>query len=319
MVRTSPPNNMPFDMLSELSDGQIETTLYRMLHACENVPALTGQLEPLLRSWSFDSYCYVAVGRDNKRLEAPKRILSNLPEALTTAYDDKSYHCWDVVADYAYHNTQAIYYSDLQASLGTLPFETEVQNINRKIYNLYRLFGYHDFYVMPDHTEELKAFLMIGCREENEGGGAACKFVQTGEMPMAVGVDQTRVSAGFEDGIIRIHQNNGRYVLPASVNGVKIDFLIDTGADNIALCPKDAARIGFDIDLLTFNQACMTANGETNMAFARLDSLVAGPIILAYVPAYISKVEMGYSVLGQTFLSCIRSIEIAEGVMSLKV
>ena len=41
---------------------------------------------------------------------------------------------------------------------------------------------------------------------------------------------------------------NGHYHVYGTVNGVKIRFLIDTGASDIVLDPDDARRIGIELE-----------------------------------------------------------------------
>jgi len=55
--------------------------------------------------------------------------------------------------------------------------------------------------------------------------------------------------------------DGGHFEADAWINGVKVRFLLDTGATTMALVPGDAERIGFDLEGLRFNRPINTANG----------------------------------------------------------
>lgn len=95
--------------------------------------------------------------------------------------------------------------------------------------------------------------LVLGFVFQNELGDLALRLrgalipsyaVQTGarEMTLSEGED-------------------GHYHVYGTVNGVKIRFLIDTGATDIVLDPADARRIGLKLEDLNFNRPFGSANG----------------------------------------------------------
>ncbi len=54
---------------------------------------------------------------------------------------------------------------------------------------------------------------------------------------------------------------DGHYHVYGVINGVKVYFLIDTGASDIVLDPEDARRIGLKLEDLTFDKPFGSANG----------------------------------------------------------
>jgi len=71
--------------------------------------------------------------------------------------------------------------------------------------------------------------------------------------------------------------DSGQFHLTARLNGHDMPFLIDTGADFIALTIADAQEIGLPVDTSAFQPISRTASGVTNGAMYDLDELeVAG-------------------------------------------
>ena len=111
---------------------------------------------------------------------------------------------------------------------------------------------------------------------------------------------------------------DGHYHVYASVNGVEIPFLIDTGASDIVLDPADAKRLGFDLGALTFDRPFGSANGIGHGARAEVDTLSVGAFHLAHVPVSINGAEMGSSLLGMAFLKRLKSYSFSGGKLILR-
>lgn len=110
---------------------------------------------------------------------------------------------------------------------------------------------------------------------------------------------------------------DGHYHIQAMVNGSRVTFLVDTGASDIVLTPKDARRIGINLDTLTFDQAAETANGIVTGASVRLDSFVVGPIALSQVPAAVNGADMSESLLGMAFLNRLHGWRVEGNTLTL--
>jgi aspartyl protease family protein len=110
---------------------------------------------------------------------------------------------------------------------------------------------------------------------------------------------------------------DGHFHIQAMVNGGRVTFMVDTGASDIVLAPNDARRIGFDPDMLEFDQLAETANGTVSGAAIRLDSLTIGPIDMGGVPATVNGADMSESLLGMEFLNRLNGWRVENGVLTL--
>ncbi|UWR04462.1 TIGR02281 family clan AA aspartic protease [Ruegeria conchae] len=110
---------------------------------------------------------------------------------------------------------------------------------------------------------------------------------------------------------------DGHYYLPMLVNGKAVTFLVDTGASNIVISPKDAERIGIDTDQLNYLGRASTANGIVRTAPIRLDNLSLGPITDRNIPASVNEGDLDQSLLGMEYLHRFSNIQFADGRLIL--
>ena len=113
-----------------------------------------------------------------------------------------------------------------------------------------------------------------------------------------------------EHEMVLTESQGGNFFIFGEVNGVRVRFLIDTGASDTVLSPMDAQAIGIDLDALDFSRVYSTANGMGRGASYTLDELAVGPISISPMPVSINGAEMNTSLLGMTFLRRLRSFEI---------
>lgn len=111
--------------------------------------------------------------------------------------------------------------------------------------------------------------------------------------------------------------NDGHYHLTLDVNGTAIDFVIDTGASQVVLSQRDAARIGINADALNYSGAASTANGVVRTAPVVLDQVTLGGITDRGVAAVVNGGDMESSLLGMTYLGLYDRIEISNGELVL--
>lgn len=102
---------------------------------------------------------------------------------------------------------------------------------------------------------------------------------------------------------------NGHFQADASVNGVKVRLMVDTGASRLALAPDDAARIGIDLDALSYDTPVSTANGLTYVANVRLDEVDIGGISVRGLSATVQRDGLDQSLLGMNFLDRLHGFE----------
>ncbi|SLN26656.1 hypothetical protein PSA7680_01172 [Pseudoruegeria aquimaris] len=111
---------------------------------------------------------------------------------------------------------------------------------------------------------------------------------------------------------------NGHFYATLEVNGTPVRFVVDTGATNIVLTQRDAARVGLDAGELAYVNAANTANGIVRTARVKLDELVLGDVIDRNVPAYVNEGEMSESLLGMSYLQRYGTIRIEGDALHLE-
>src|SRR5262245_55150352 len=77
----------------------------------------------------------------------------------------------------------------------------------------------------------------------------------------------------------------GHFQVEASINGRRMDLMVDTGASVVALTRRDAQRIGVNPAPRDFTAQVRTANGMVRAAPARLDAVEISGIVVRDVNA----------------------------------
>lgn len=97
----------------------------------------------------------------------------------------------------------------------------------------------------------------------------------------------------------------GMFTTPGSINGMPVNFLVDTGASSIAMNSAQARRLGIDFRVVG-NATWVTTASRTEMAYAvHLDRVQVGEIRLHNIEAVIidgpqpDAVLLGMSFLGK--------------------
>lgn len=101
------------------------------------------------------------------------------------------------------------------------------------------------------------------------------------------------------------------------MNGVRTEFLVDTGASNVVLSRADAEAAGIAVDTLAFTGRAQTANGLVRTAPVNIDTLMFGGIQDDDVRAYVTDGDLFGSLLGMDYLSRYESIEISRNRLIL--
>lgn len=119
-------------------------------------------------------------------------------------------------------------------------------------------------------------------------------------------------------GIMVPRSDDGHFHVVAEMNGVPVEFLVDTGASDIVLTREDARRIGLDPDGLVFLGRARTANGVVETAYTKVGDVRLGPIAFRDVPVSVNGGEMDRSLLGMSFLSRFDRLEISDNRLVLE-
>jgi aspartyl protease family protein len=116
---------------------------------------------------------------------------------------------------------------------------------------------------------------------------------------------------------VRLSQD-GHFWIVADVDGVPVRFLVDTGASDVVLSPRDARRLGFSLDELDFSKRYRTANGTVRAAPVRLSHIRVGDLLMKDVAAAVNGAEMSGSLLGMSFLERMRGYTVENDRLILR-
>jgi aspartyl protease family protein len=105
----------------------------------------------------------------------------------------------------------------------------------------------------------------------------------------------------------------------ATINGVHMPVLFDTGASAVSLRAEDAQRLGFDPVTLRYSARSRTANGVTEIAPIMIDTITIGNITLHKVQAVVHRLgTLSENLLGQSFMSGLASYNVVQNRLFLK-
>jgi aspartyl protease family protein len=110
---------------------------------------------------------------------------------------------------------------------------------------------------------------------------------------------------------------SGQFHIDADVNGARTRFLIDTGADTVALTVADAEAAGITVNPNGFVPILRTASGQGYGTLVTLDRFQLGDTELHNVGAVVVK-DLGVSLLGQTVLGQMGRLELQGDRMVLE-
>jgi aspartyl protease family protein len=111
---------------------------------------------------------------------------------------------------------------------------------------------------------------------------------------------------------------DGHFYTDAQVNGTVIRFLVDTGASSVALSKADAAKIGLQFTDADFTETGQGAGGALSLKPILIDRIIVGTTDAANVEGVIVNSDMKVSLLGQSWLKRVGTVEIKSDRMVLK-
>jgi aspartyl protease family protein len=101
--------------------------------------------------------------------------------------------------------------------------------------------------------------------------------------------------------------DHGHFSVEATIDGRRMDFVVDTGASAVVLRERDAARLGIHPSERDYTGRTQTANGVARYAPVELNRVDVGGIVVYNVRAAVMPDEaLGQNLLGMTFLSKVR-------------
>lgn len=104
----------------------------------------------------------------------------------------------------------------------------------------------------------------------------------------------------------------GHFLVDASINGRRIEALVDTGATTVSLTAETARRLGIYPPRSAFNLPTSTANGIVNVARVTLSEVRVGGIRVRNVEATVSPGDqLRVNLLGMSFLGRLSKFELS--------
>ncbi len=144
------------------------------------------------------------------------------------------------------------------------------------------------------------------------------KLIRADSRLAVLEIDGERVELKLDRGIggryrkpsaakeVRIYRNpHGMFTTVGSINGLPVNFLVDTGASQVAMNSIEARRLGVDFRVDGDPGSVSTASGYARAFKVKLDSVKVGSIELRNVDALIlegghpTEVLLGMSFLGR--------------------
>ncbi|MEM8694955.1 MAG: TIGR02281 family clan AA aspartic protease [Pseudomonadota bacterium] len=111
---------------------------------------------------------------------------------------------------------------------------------------------------------------------------------------------------------------DGHFYADVRINGATSRMLIDTGASSVVLSRADAQRAGIQARPGEFTATAQTAGGNIALKPVTIDRMALGPVDSRNVPAMVAESDLPISLLGQSFLERVGTVEISGDELRLR-
>ena len=122
---------------------------------------------------------------------------------------------------------------------------------------------------------------------------------------------------GFSDDLELARDASGRFHLNAEINGEQVRFLLDTGADVVALTLADAERLGVQVDRDNLQPVAQTASGVGYGAAVRIERITIAGQEFHDVDALVIE-GLAVNLLGRSLIARLGRLEIQGDRMVLR-
>lgn len=111
---------------------------------------------------------------------------------------------------------------------------------------------------------------------------------------------------------------DGHFYADVRINGATSRMLIDTGASSVILSRADAQRAGIQARPGEFTATAQTAGGQIALKPVTIDRIALGPVDSRNVRAMVAETDLPVSLLGQSFLERVGTVEISADELTLR-
>ena len=143
----------------------------------------------------------------------------------------------------------------------------------------------------------LAVVLGVGASSEDTGPGGPAASAKTSARSESA------------QAMVLKRDGSGQFNLIASANGSEVAFLVDTGADMVALTEAEAENLGLMLDESDFEPMAQTASGVGYGAAVTLDELVVAGQEFHDVEAVVMR-GLSTNLLGQSVLGKLGKVEL---------
>jgi aspartyl protease family protein len=147
-------------------------------------------------------------------------------------------------------------------------------------------------------------------RSSGAAGGQPRTLVLSGDRP-------AESSASRDSGLTIDRDDSGQFHVVARVDGQDATFLVDTGADVVALTVDEAERLGIHVQPGDFEQNMQTASGVGNGARVNIDRLELDGEEFSKVHAVVVE-GLQENLLGQSVLRRLGNVQLSGDRMIIR-
>lgn len=147
--------------------------------------------------------------------------------------------------------------------------------------------------------------------------GNGVEMVKSDSASAARSSHRQSARSGDGDAMVLERDGSGQFHLTATVNGDDTRFLVDTGADVVALTESTADRLGLLPDRSEFQPVMQTASGVGYGARIVIDSIEIGGSEFRNVEAVVVD-GLGTNLLGQSVLRQFGKVELQGDRMVIR-
>ncbi|MEQ1497291.1 MAG: TIGR02281 family clan AA aspartic protease [Novosphingobium sp.] len=134
---------------------------------------------------------------------------------------------------------------------------------------------------------------------------------------VAVPTEKAQMAVGDGREVVLKADAAGQFQIESLINGAPVGFLIDTGANMVALTEAQAADLGLMVMPDDFQPNMQTASGTGYSASVHLDRLEIAGIELHDVEAVVVR-DLPINLMGQSVLKQLGSVEMKGDTMVLR-
>jgi aspartyl protease family protein len=167
----------------------------------------------------------------------------------------------------------------------------------------------------------LGGFIWIAFSPHEKPAAGPAEAGDAGSVKVVSGAGRNRAEPaatdGMNDAMVLQRDDSGQFHVDAEVDGQGARFLVDTGADIVALTVDEAQRLGYPVDPATFVPMMQTASGTGSGTIVRLDRMEVAGAEFHDIDAVVLD-GLPVNLLGQTILGKLGQVSLEGDRMVIR-